>query len=516
MRKIFLLLGFLFFQTNLIFSQFTDFKSDTVYFLDTTTLISNSYSSDEIISFDWDLNNDSIFDNASGDTIKYVFPKWGKNIAGLKITTNTGYSDSVYKNVIVYKPTIVDFKSDTAIYQDTTTLISLSSSEFEITSLDWDLNADGIFDNATGDTIKYVFPNWGVNIVGLRIISTTGKTDSIYKNVYIGFFPDSIITDFKCDAVCYYNLSTLISTSISGDEITSLDWDLNADGIFDDDFGDTVRYYFQNEGDNTVGLRTITNTGKSKAIYKQVKINYLPDPYFEWEHPCEFKETYFINESTIEEGSLSEYKWDFGDITEEVFDKNPSHIFDYSNTFDVKLVLTSNFGCKDSLYRDVLIRSNPVLDIEFSGDTTFYKGDSLMMRIYGSYDSIIWSNGQKRSRIYVKTSGVYSVTVYSKTCFTTKSVNVLVRDRVPLKAMTLITPNGDGYNDKWEIFEIGQYHPCQVTIFNRYGNPVFASFYYKNDWNAVLEGKPLPEGTYYYFVTTGSMDEYTGAINVIR
>ena len=519
MRKVILIIVFLIFQTNLIFSQFTDFISDTVFLRDTTTLISNSFSPDEIISFDWDLNYDSLFNNASGDTVKWVFPNWGDNIAGLRITTNTGHKDSVYKIVFVkYKPApiIVDFKSNFVCYQDSTTLISTSISELEITNIDWDLNADGIFNNASGDTIKYVFPKWGENTAGLRIITITGETDSIYKIVNVGFFPDSVIADFKYDTVCYHDTTTLISTSISGDEITSLEWDLNADGVFDNASGDTIEYIFPKMDENTIGIRAITNTGKSAAFYKQVNVHYLPEPDFIWDHPCESEETFFFNKSTIKEGSITDFKWDFGDITEEVFEENPIHIFDYVSTFNVKLALTSNMGCKDSTYKGVLIHSVPIINIEFSGDTTLFVGDSLMMRVYGSYDSIVWSNGQKRNRIYVKTTGIYTVTVYSKGCFKSRSVNVLVKERSPLEAMNLITPNGDGYNDKWEIFEIDQYHPCQVTIFNRYGVPVFASFYYKNDWDASFDGKPLPEGTYYYLIITGTMLEFTGAINVIR
>ncbi|MBI9036837.1 MAG: gliding motility-associated C-terminal domain-containing protein [Bacteroidales bacterium] len=326
----------------------------------------------------------------------------------------------------------------------------------------------------------------------------------------------SQIADFKSDTVCYRNSTTLISTSVSEDKIIRFDWDLNGDGKFDNASGDTIKYVFPKPGENTAGLRIITETGLSKAIYKQVKVHYLPEPDFYWEHPCESEETLFFNESTIKEGSISVYKWNFGDVSEDVYEENPIHVFDYVSTFDVKFALTSNIGCKDSIFQDVLIRSVPVINIEFSGDTTFYKGDSLMMRVYGSYDSVIWSNGMKRSRIYVKTSGIYTATAYSKGCFKSRSIHVLVKERAPLKAMNLITPNGDGYNDKWEIFEIDQYHPCQVTIFNRYGVPVFASFYYKNDWDAKLNGNPLPEGTYYYLVITGTMEEFTGAINVIR
>ncbi|MCA6437527.1 MAG: gliding motility-associated C-terminal domain-containing protein [Bacteroidetes bacterium] len=58
----------------------------------------------------------------------------------------------------------------------------------------------------------------------------------------------------------------------------------------------------------------------------------------------------------------------------------------------------------------------------------------------------------------------------------------------------VITPNGDGHNDFLEIKNIAPY--TRIEIYNRWGNQVFISNDYQNDWN----GGRLPSGTYYVIV----------------
>jgi gliding motility-associated-like protein/uncharacterized repeat protein (TIGR01451 family) len=62
---------------------------------------------------------------------------------------------------------------------------------------------------------------------------------------------------------------------------------------------------------------------------------------------------------------------------------------------------------------------------------------------------------------------------------------------------TTITPNGDGYNDNFEIPFALSYPDNQITIFNRTGNMVYAKKSYYNEFN----GEGFPDGTYYYIFT---------------
>lgn len=61
----------------------------------------------------------------------------------------------------------------------------------------------------------------------------------------------------------------------------------------------------------------------------------------------------------------------------------------------------------------------------------------------------------------------------------------------------IITPNGDGMND-FLVFINLEFHPkSHLIIFNRWGNKVYESLDYQNDWNA----EDVSDGTYFYILT---------------
>ncbi len=81
-----------------------------------------------------------------------------------------------------------------------------------------------------------------------------------------------------------------------------------------------------------------------------------------------------------------------------------------------------------------------------------------------------------------------------------------------------ISPNGDGYNDDFFI-------PCavknpdnEIKIFNRWGDKVYESIAYKNDWKGTYDGIDLPAGTYFYIFTKdrNSGDAVSGYITIMR
>jgi gliding motility-associated-like protein len=82
--------------------------------------------------------------------------------------------------------------------------------------------------------------------------------------------------------------------------------------------------------------------------------------------------------------------------------------------------------------------------------------------------------------------------------------------------MNLFTPNGDGYNDYWEIADIESYGRCEVRVFNRWGKLVFSSSNYENDWNGTCDGVALPSAAYYYIINTENAGTITGSVNIVR
>jgi gliding motility-associated-like protein/uncharacterized repeat protein (TIGR01451 family) len=85
-----------------------------------------------------------------------------------------------------------------------------------------------------------------------------------------------------------------------------------------------------------------------------------------------------------------------------------------------------------------------------------------------------------------------------------------------LKIPNVITPNGDGKNDVFRVEGIELYKENTLSIFNRWGNEVYRSNGYTNNWN----GDGLSEGTYYYVLKLvsreGTSSSATGWITLLR
>ena len=89
-------------------------------------------------------------------------------------------------------------------------------------------------------------------------------------------------------------------------------------------------------------------------------------------------------------------------------------------------------------------------------------------------------------------------------------------DSITIKAFTLfipnlITPNGDGRNDRWELTKLHEL--IYVEIYNRWGEKVYVQDGYTNQW----DGANLSDGIYYYLVKDQLYDKsYKGWVEILR
>lgn len=92
--------------------------------------------------------------------------------------------------------------------------------------------------------------------------------------------------------------------------------------------------------------------------------------------------------------------------------------------------------------------------------------------------------------------GMYNITLSvedSSNCSSLLSKEVILNS-CDIEILNLITHNGDGKND---VFEIENIKPnTQIEIYNRWGEMIYDSEDYKNDFN----GKDLSDGIYYYHI----------------
>ena len=81
-----------------------------------------------------------------------------------------------------------------------------------------------------------------------------------------------------------------------------------------------------------------------------------------------------------------------------------------------------------------------------------------------------------------------------------------VCDTLEINVSQAITPNGDGVNDTWVIYNLGNHPGSIVRVFNRWGKEVFYSNDYQNNWTGHYKdnSEKLPtSGSYFYQIDLG-------------
>lgn len=89
----------------------------------------------------------------------------------------------------------------------------------------------------------------------------------------------------------------------------------------------------------------------------------------------------------------------------------------------------------------------------------------------------------------------------------------------PCRVPNVITPNGDNFNDALVIncLYTGNFPSNELIIVNEWGDRVFQTENYQNNWDGTWNGKPLPDGTYYYFFKPDRAGKtLSGFISILR
>jgi gliding motility-associated-like protein len=179
----------------------------------------------------------------------------------------------------------------------------------------------------------------------------------------------------------------------------------------------------------------------------------------------------------------------------------------------------------------VVVQTLNIPNIYAGPDATIISGDDYLMQATttSSLKSITWtpSTALSNPNVLNPTAVPVQTTTYRLTvvengtdCISSDEMVITVIPNC-LKVMNAFTPNGDGVNDRWQVTTADVCtRNVNVTVFNRYGQMVYTNKNYTNVWDGTANGKPLPDGTYYYSVrytlVTGKVVELKGDVTILR
>ncbi len=254
-------------------------------------------------------------------------------------------------------------------------------------------------------------------------------------NVSVNPIPvaDFSVTDVCLNQICNFTNQSTITTG----SIASYSWnfgDANNSSLENPThtYGDDISYNIQ--------LQIVSDSGCTDDITKSTSIRPLPIVGFSSSYLCDKQEITFNDTSKVVSPYLiSSREWDFNDGQSSTA-QNPSNNFASAGNYDIKLVATTSFGCRDSITKTISVETTDELSFTASdvclGDTTQFDNTSTY-----SEPNLSWNwdfddnsiSSDSSSQHTYSSSGTYNVSLVvnyqNGQCYDTliQSTNVLDR-----------------------------------------------------------------------------------------
>jgi len=192
-------------------------------------------------------------------------------------------------------------------------------------------------------------------------------------------------------------------------------------------FGDGATSTLNSPAHTYVGAGTYTNTlivhstnSCSDTTKQNVTIFPKPNAQFIFNQACATNTVNFSNSSAVSGGTIVDNKWSFGDGGTSLV-SSPTHVYATGGNYNVRLTVTDNNTCKDSLLKITAIYNLPVANFNAQAvcqgsNTTFNNTSTVVGSTLSDYtwdftsDGIIDNTIQSPSTTY-SANGTYSVTL---------------------------------------------------------------------------------------------------------
>ena len=188
----------------------------------------------------------------------------------------------------------------------------------------------------------------------------------------------------------------------------------------------------------------------------------------------------------------------------------------------VILAVTDSYGCEaeDSLY--VSVHEFPVVSL--GPDTSVCQEEGIILDAGTDGDTYRWSTGDFSQQITVYENGDQEIWVEVENaygCVGSDTIFIQACDRYHgFHPPTAITPNGDGVNDVWNLYDLQEFDQAVVEIYDQWGTLVWRSEPgYSQPWDGTtMNGRPVPVDSYHFVVyfNDGSDRKYFGIVTVIK
>lgn len=381
---------------------------------------------DTILTYNWNLGN------ASTRNIKaftYNYPSAGSYKVTLIVTAPAQCADTLSKNITVNSKPNPNFVASKICFGETTSFTGSGGSPTD-TIQSWQYFIDGVLETGTKNFQKaFAFPkSYDVKLIvssQLGCKDTTGKPVIIYRKPQPAFYLTTPLTNndsiqcFEGNKFTFTNASTTFQG-----QVLTYKW------LYGSPFaaGSSI---VQSAVSGNVPVKLIATSDKgckdsvtqTYVVRDDIKVKFGTATY------CLPKAAEFTDSSTAGSQVINTWKWKFGDGNT-ASTKNSTNTYLTGGSYTVKLIVSTDLGCSDSLFLPVLITSKPTITLTRLRKDTFCFNDSQVINVSGGI-SVKWNDNDTSRRRAFKNAGVYKVSAYtSPYCFVSDSFTLVRHPQV--------------------------------------------------------------------------------------
>lgn len=479
--------------------------------------------SSEIVSWYWDFGDGgiSIEENPS-----HIYTNAGLYTVKLLVESELGCEDSAFIDIVMTNG-LEDLSNDTLICIDgTATIIATGTDPYPFT-YDWTLPGA---DDGPVQTVNATDAPIMVYVQATNPAGCMSTIDSVYISVR-----DSInIVTLLPDSLCIDENFNGVITASGGDGTYSYSW-TNAGTIFSEIGPNTMI-----EGIEPTVICVTVNDGcetPAISICQDLYVPQFPSFAVDTTEGCIGAEFELTN-LTGPNPDLLSFTWLIADMTS--FGDTATVSFENAGFYNVSLTVNSTDGCEATALIPSFIQVHPNPEPSFyatpnplsileskvklvNNNPTF--GSSFQWIIPGGSPNYSLSDSMVVVIYPELVIDEYEVILIEKTlynCVDSTRLIIKVQNDHILYAPNAFTPDGDTYNDTWQVHIEGlDIYDFHLTIFNRWGEIIWESYDANAAWDGSYGGEIVNTGTYVWQIIAkdGHTDKayaFEGVVNVLR
>jgi PKD repeat protein len=213
----------------------------------------------------------------------------------------------------------------------------------------------------------HLYADENIYDVELIVVSNNGCSDTIIKTTAI--YPNPVVS-FSVPDVCSlspaeFSDASTVSTAHSSNQINDWAWDFG-DGNTDDVQNPVHTYAIDSLYNAVLTITTDHNCSAKDSVtvtvFPKPKAKFLNDSLCLGGNSV-FQDLSSINSSNGDQ--IIDWSWDFDDDSVSNT-QNPDHTYLTPGNYNTELIVTSDFGCKDTANGTVIVHANPTFSLDIA------------------------------------------------------------------------------------------------------------------------------------------------------